>query len=498
MPSEIELKLALAPGDFERVAALPAIAAASAGPPRTTRLVATYYDTPAKDLAQAGITVRVRTGGRKHVQTVKTAGTRMAGMFARGEWEEPLAAPALNHALLRNTGLAPLQDQTMLDALQPLFTTKVTRIIHRLVGEDWEVELALDKGAVIAGESRQPIAEVELELVRGPPACLHHLARAIVEAVPARLLTVSKSDRGHEVAAGLHPQPVKSKPVALNPDMNVADAFQAIAGNCLHQVLANERCLLDNGAPESIHQMRVALRRLRSAIKVFRPVVAGPQLDVARTEIAWLLSHLGPARDSHVFLDEIVAPCAGNPVLDELHHYWSDIAEADHRRAVETVGGRRFTQLMLDLATWVESGDWLTGERPARDQLVRPYSARVLRKCRERLCKTGGKDLSGLPPEQLHRVRILGKQMRYAGEFFAPLYKAPDRFLEKVTALQDMLGSLNDIAVAEARLGTLRHNPDLAWPAGVLNGWHQARRPALLKQAAKIWKRWRKTKTFWG
>lgn len=495
MASEIELKLAIRPEDIRRIALLPAIAAAKSGPARKVRLAATYYDTPDKSLLRAGITVRVRSEGRGHTQTVKTAGTRVAGLFTRGEWEEPLASSVLDTSLLGATGLPPLQDKAVIAALRPLFTTMVNRTIIRLAGPDWEAELALDKGFVAAGETQQDIAEAELELVRGQHSTLYEMARTIAEAVPARLLTVSKSDRGHELASGKSPEPVKSKPVELTATTPAGQAFTAIAGNCLHQVLANERCLLATGDPEAIHQMRVALRRLRSAIKIFRAIVAGPQLETAREEIAWLLSHLGPARDSHVFLSSIPE----DPNTRELREYWTAIAESDHRKALEAIGSQRFTILMLDLGAWAAAGDWVRADCPGRDAPLAPLAAMVLTKCRKRLRKAGGRKLADLTPEDLHRVRILGKQMRYAGEFFAPLTpgKAATRFLTETARLQNLLGEINDIAVAAARLDTLRGNPALAWSAGVLNGWNLACRPALLSNAAKAWKGWRKLRKYW-
>lgn len=502
---EVELKLALAPDGLERLKRTAVVRETRQGRPSTRLLSSTYYDTPAFALAKAGITVRLRDGGATRLQTVKTAGSRVSGLFARREWEDAVDGDGLDHARLRATGLDLLGDERLLATLAPVFSTEVRRTLYVLAGEDWQVELALDHGSVGTGAARHPICEAELELKAGRPAKLYELARALTEAVPARLLALSKSERGYELAAGTPPLPVKARPVRLHPDMPVAEAFQVIARNCLDQVLANERCLLATRDPEAIHQMRVALRRLRSALKVFAPVVEGPQLARAKDEVRWLLAHLGPARDDEVFLVEILDPVVAanpdHPGLASLRALWRDRRDAAFRKAVDAVAGRRFTALLLDLGAWVEAGDWRdAATRPVQGQPVGAFARKVLAKRDKKLMAAGGKRLDRLPPHELHAVRIRGKQLRYAGEFFASLYAkgAAKDFLAPLAELQDVLGTLNDIAVAAPRLAGSAHHDDHAWAAGLVVGWHDSRRPALMDQAGKAWRRLRKLDRFFA
>jgi len=475
------------------------------GASTSQRLSSVYWDTPEMALARAGISIRVRAIGRRRLLTVKTAGSRGAGLIARREWEWPLAGEFPDPALLRATGQAALRPHEILTALVPVFSTELRRTLYRLGGENWEATLALDLGEVGAGAAREPVCEAELELLTGTPRDLFALAGRIAEAVPARLLELAKSDRGYRLAAGTPPLPVKAKATAVTTTLTTGKAFRAIARNCLDQLLANERCLLATRDPEAIHQMRVALRRLRSAIRVFRPVVDGPQLAAARAEIAWLLAHLGPARDDHVFLAEIVEPVvAAHPEtapLAALRAQWLAEHEANMAAALAAVADRRFTTLMLTVAEWVEAGDWQrnpdTQER--LDEPVTPFARRVLSKRDKRLRHAGGDDLSKLSPEDLHAIRILGKQLRYAGEFFAPLFpsKSGGAFLTVLTDLQGVLGQLNDIAVAASRLAGGSHDGARAWAAGLVAGWHAGRRPQLLAEAADEWTRYRKAKRFW-
>lgn len=493
--NEVELKLAVAPQSLARLKRLPALREHRRGRARIKVLRSIYYDTPDHRLAAAGITVRLRHGMGATVQTAKTAGSRASGLFARKEWECAADGDGLNLDQLRATGLKQLDDEVVLGALAPVFATHVRRSILDLAGEDWQVEAAIDVGDVQAGDRTEPICELELELKGGQPRHLFTLARRVAEAVPVRLLALSKSDRGYDLAADRPPAAMKARPVPLDGEHSVAEAFRAIARNCLHQLLANQQALQENGNGEAVHQMRVALRRLRSALKIFRPLVAGPQLAALREEMRWLLAQLGPARDGEVFLSEIIAPVMGDnpdqPALAALHDYWRQEADDALRTARGAVADNRFVLLLLDLGAWVECGGWDDSET-GRLQLA-PFARSVLKRLTRKLRKAGGKHLSRLSPHDLHQVRIRGKQLRYAAEFFAPLNgKAARDALTRLGKLQDVLGEINDIAVALPRLATCHHLGETAWAAGVVAGWHEARRANLLAKAETLWSEWRK------
>lgn len=504
---EVELKLGLAPEDMERLRLRPCFDAHCQGPPKTRRLTSVYFDTPDFALAAAGISLRVRAVDSGHVQTVKTVGTSTSGLFSRDEWETTLesADPAPHHLLA--TGLAPFNDSDLIDRLVPVFTTHIDRTVYRLAGgggEDgiaWEVEAAFDQGEVVAGAQSEAICEVELELHDGSPDRLFALARQVLEAVPARPLVSTKSDRGYRLAAGRINAPVKAKAPPLTPDLTVSEAFQQIGRSCLDHLLINERCLLTTGNGEAVHQMRVALRRLRSAIKVFRPILDGPQLAEVKTDLRWLLAHLGPARDSEVFLTEIIDPVVAlhpnNSGLEVLRSYWQDDHTAKLAIASEAVRSHRFAVLALKLGEWIETGAWLgcPGEAPRRKLAapISPFAMARLGKSVRKLLSVATESLGRLSPEEQHLVRIQCKQVRYAGEFFASLVprKHMKVFLAELAELQDVLGRLNDIAVATPKLTGKHVEGGRAKAAGLVAGWHQSRRAALVSEAEKAWKRWR-------
>jgi triphosphatase len=504
--NETELKLALQPDDMARLRRRPLLQAKRHGKPQTRHLRSVYFDTPDFVLAKSGVCLRIRTSADGRRQTVKTAGTRASGLFTRREWEAPVASSVPDAALLRATGLELFADQEQIERLGPVFATDVRRTVYRLgEGSDdgWEVEVALDSGEISAGPAREAICEVEIELVRGRPECLFALARDLSEAVPVRLMALSKSDRGYQLAAGTPLRPVKTRPVPLEPGMTVAAGFQTIARGCLDHLLANERCLLANGDAEAVHQMRVALRRLRSAMKAFGRVVEGPQLAEARAALAWLLDHLGPARDAEVFLTTIVDPVAadhpGLPAVEALRADWLADKEAKSATALEAVRDRRFTNLLLSLGAWVEAGDWLGRNGPLLEQDLGPFAERLLAKSDKKLRRAGHGGLDHLTADELHRVRILGKQLRYTSEFFAAFTprRATKAFLADLSALQDTLGQINDIAVAQPKLAAAQPDPERAWAAGLVTGWHEARRAPLLIRAKRAWKRWLGHKRPW-
>ncbi|CAA7613796.1 conserved hypothetical protein [Magnetospirillum sp. LM-5] len=496
---EIELKLVVAADDLARVARLRSKLGAPAGPMRSIHQVTTYFDTPERTLAAAGIGLRVRKVGDARIQTVKGAGVAAGGLFHRPEWETAIEGDRPRLDLAAEAGLAALAEPGLEDRLTALFRTDIRRRLCRVGGDDWQAELALDHGRVVAGEHSQPINEIELELIKGSPGHLFAAALQIAQHVPVGLTTLTKSDRGHALAEGRVPGPVKAKAIVLKGKQSVGQAFMTIARSCLHQLLANRPALLDSRDPEAIHQMRVALRRLRSALKVFRSALPAACPEPLVAEMRWLLGVLGPARDGDVFLSEILGPViADHPAersLAQVERHWREARDRDFKAACEAVADPRYTMLLLRLGHWIETLDWSGSE----GERVVAFARRTLNKRLKRLAKAAGRSLLDLSAEQRHQVRILGKQLRYGGDFLASLFAVPSTqvFLSALSELQDHLGELNDIAVAVPRLCAAHQSGRAAWAAGLIAGWHESRRPILLSEAEAAWRRLRKLDPFW-
>lgn len=500
---EVELKLALERHDLNRLRRHAPVMCFRRKRSRSLALASTYFDTPDLTLAQAGITIRLRQDRNTVLQTVKTSGQCRTGLFARGEWEAPIAGTAPSPAHLYSTGLPLLKDPAVIAMLRPIFTTTVTRRIYDLEADDgsWSIEMVLDDGAITTETRAQDICEVELELRRGTPRDLFFLAKLIRPHIPVRLLSLSKSDRGYRLVQGIRSTPAKSKIVPLTTAMSQGEAFQAIARECLSHLHVNELALLDGTPPEAIHQMRVALRRLRSAMRLFKTMIDSPETSRLQGEIRWLLSHLGPARDGEVFLGEILDPVVscypGHAGLQALRAEWAARRDSDVASAVAAVRDPRYGALILDLAAWAEEASWR--ETSFGPSPLAPLAKSWLDKALRRLRRGTGKDLAALPPLALHQVRIHGKRLRYAAEFFSSLYpgKATRNYAAALAQLQDCLGAVNDYAVAMPKLAANHHQGELSWAAGLVCGWHEARRHGMMAEAKSAWSRLRRMDPFW-
>ncbi len=243
------------------------------------RLISTYYDTPYSALKQRGLTLRVRDQGGHFVQTVKEGDLASGDLLSRGEWEDAVAESRPDPDAAQSGSRLP---EGAAADLRPFFVTEVSRTIFTIEPLPGTViEAAVDEGEIraVASDRAEPISEVELELKGGDAAALYDLAAQLLEAAPLRIETRSKSERGYHLVenSGTAPPAVHAQPVILDPDMTVEAALQKIGRSCLAQLLRNAPAVL-SAQPEGVHQMRVAMRRLRSAISSLKKIL--PQEDV--------------------------------------------------------------------------------------------------------------------------------------------------------------------------------------------------------------------------
>jgi inorganic triphosphatase YgiF len=458
-PLEVELKLEIDPADAARVAGAPVLAGLTGEP---QELLSTYFDTPDQDFRRKGYGLRIRRKGGKRIQTVKAEGEGAAGLFVRPEWEYEVQGdrPVLD----ANAGpLAELFPPAVLGALEPLFETRVTRTVFEPVIEGAAIELALDVGEAVAGPRRRQLSEVELELKSGSPRALFDLARQLDEHVPLRLGVRSKSEAGYGLTGEDKPRAAKAEPIALDRAGDARDAFATIAHGCIRQFRLNEGRVMTTGGAGSVHQARVGLRRLRSAFSLFKPLLEGDErAELLKLELKWLAAEMGEVRNLDVLIPRISEGVRGR-------------LEVARERTLEHVrvslASARTRLLMIDLAEWLAIGDWRVDPAdPALAARLAPdFAADVLDRHRRKI-KNRGKHLVKLDDEHRHEVRIEGKKLRYAAEFFGSLYpgkKARRRhkaFLSAIEDLQDALGELNDFVTGPevlAKLGVEEKLPSL-------------------------------------
>ena len=518
-PREIELKLDVPIHSLPRLNRSPLLkgAARSAGKPAS--VVSVYFDTDKLKLRHNGLSLRVRRTGRRLVQTVKQENGAGAALFARNEWEHDIRARQPDFDAARATALAPLLSKKLRENLKPVFETKVRRKVFQIQSGDSEVELSIDKGQVKAGRQSSPLCEVELELKQGEAADLFKLAKTLAGDVPVQLAVKSKADRGYALLTAEKLSAVKAAAVAVAPDADMQSAFQAIAQACLHQLVANQSVMLD-GDPEGLHQMRVALRRLRAAISLFSDMLPDPQSNALKAELKWIMGELGPARELDIFLKRVVKPVADRkgPGIAVLARELRKRREDAFARAQTAVESARLRALVFDTATWIEAGDWTRNPDDLasrfRARPIAPAAAEQLRRRWEAVLKRG-KRLGALDPQRRHKLRIQAKKLRYASEFFAgafPRKKSARRrrnFVATLEQLQDALGDLNDIAVHEELSKRLLEGSatdgrrrggragEKAFAAGRLSGREEARIAAVLNDAERAYAAFAEAKPFW-
>ena len=361
---ERELKLELREDQIDRLRDLRALSSLRIGRPHDELHVNTYFDTADFELHRHQLSLRVSRNSDRLVQTLKTQGRRRAGLFEREEYESEIAGetPALD-ALL---GMVPKQSESarligdagLASRLKPVFATHVRRTVSQLrLPHGEEVELALDRGELLAGHLRAPLHEVEMEIKNGESDRLYGVAIEMLAAVPLRISRLSKGERGYALIGGEEPGAVHAQPLKLGKRDSVGDAFHCIAQNCLAQVFGNERGVVANGpnAAACVHQMRVGLRRLRSALDMFEPNIVCP--DALQHEIKWVAGELGAARDwkvlAHATLPEALSDAPENIHADALRETASERAGENRRRAPKAVDSVRYTRLVIELNHWL-------------------------------------------------------------------------------------------------------------------------------------------------
>jgi inorganic triphosphatase YgiF len=485
-PVETELKLDFAVGDLAAILDSPLLASSSA---KTVQLVSRYFDTDTLAMRKAGYSLRIRDDQTRHVQTLKAESRAAAGLFVRSEWERTA------------TGDRPVADATsgplarlLLEAgeksLGVCFTARVAREIRVLDRDDALIEVAIDHGEIVGtGKNRVPISEIELELVSGRPEALFALARAIDQVRPLRLGVRSKSERGYTAIAADPPAVYKAEPIILDEQANAGEAFQAIAGSCLRQYRLNEDLVLLSGAAEPLHQARVAIRRLRSAFSLFKPLFArDDRAESLRTRLKALADTLGAVRNLDVMIDRIEGEGAKRLQAERTKAM---------RRAKTTLEGAETRGLMLALSEWLACGAWLRdedGDAPRLEPAI-DHARAILDHRRNRL-KRRSRELADLDADPRHQVRIEAKKLRYASEFFSSLFQSPQqrrrhkRFTQALEELQDALGILNDRYTGTALLA------ELGLPADTLPEDGRSEQK-LLKRAAQLRDVLVDTKRFW-
>lgn len=301
------------------------------------------------------------------------------------------------------------------------------------------------------------------------------------------------------------PAAVRAAPVALTRQLSAEQAFRRIADSCRAQIAANHAAVARGNAPEALHQMRVGLRRLRSLLELFAPLLALP--EPLRADLHWLGGELGAARDWDVLAASTLARVAED-LPDDMELVLVRLAaetRANELRAAaaDAVSAERYADLMRNLGSWLHDAAWrghcTEWQRKALARSAPAFADEVLEHSRKRLLKRGRKLRSKGAASRAeasvaarHRVRIAAKRARYAAEFFQSLYpkKRVRPYIDTLARLQDELGWLNDSAVADRLLKKLQHGEArLDGSAAFTRGYLASSKQGSGQKLRKLWRR---------
>ena len=520
---------------------------------RVTRmhLQAFYFDTPDRDLVRAKIALRLRSVGEQWVQTLKMPGENA---LSRIEINHDRPSPDLDLSVYAAEPFAAVLAKHA-QKLAICYETDVQRIFRQTRTDLGVIEIALDTGLLRAGALELPISEIEFELKRGQLAAVFALGKKWQQAHGLILDARSKSERGDRLALlnaelktiseqkqerqeSSRRQAIAqfwaartAENISLHPKIHAQAALAAVSAECLDQIIRNAAVLAEvdtadiyqAGGADHVHQLRVGIRRLRSAWSFFNGIAVLPSEEL-RSEIKLHFAKLGGTRDDDVLKETLlpVLNAAGQPplVLD------------DGQTPTDTENvtlSRPFQSWLLDMLAWTvlpavtvaqeqfaptESIEQVATQiaalaaQPVAAEVTAAISAKVqkpltlkdalvkkLKKWHRRLLQDG-LQFDQLEIEQRHELRKLGKKLRYALQFTESLLPTArlKTYRKQLAAVQDILGEMNDLAVARDRFILLRDAQPSAWFAC---GWITSRLDALTQDACAAFKQLSRTETFW-
>ncbi|GJL90859.1 CHAD domain-containing protein [Hyphococcus sp.] len=503
--TEFELKLTGPPAVIAKLPQSRLFAALAPKGGGWERLVSTYFDTEDRLLAQYGLNLRLREEGAETIQAVKARGGSPA---SRREFESEIESAT---AFPCETGDAQIDKriQSVASQLTPIAKTSVDRWADQIEFARATIELAVDLGQA---ESRDasgrlfaaPLAEVELELISGQKAAVFELAKLIADNAPVRLAIDSKLEFALALPKASAPLSKAPTPVVAAED-TAGDTLAAMLNASAARLASIQPAIVDLRRPEGVHQMRVALRRLRATERLFRKSLPGREINRLAAQAKQIASVLGSARDWDVFLSDALSAAQASDYAPEALKQLKAKAEAARAEAwaaaVEEISGPVFTHFLIDLLGAATLQDWRKGAGKALRQPASRLAAQQL----DRALKKARKIAGDLSPEQglaaLHPLRVALKKLRYPAQLFKGLYANDKRkdYMASLSALQGALGAVNDAVTAQrlADCAAAEGGEALMRGAGFVAGYNAAKAQNGVKEIDAALAAFEKMSPFW-
>jgi inorganic triphosphatase YgiF len=460
--AELEIKFAVSePRLFDVVLADPQVRNLANGKqPLTRSFEALYYDTPDLALKKAGIGYRVRKEGLDWIATFKTDTGSSGGLFSREEWNEKVDGPAAATTPFAGT----FAGERMANAignqqLQLLFTTNFTRTALQLeTTSGATIEMAMDRGTIWGGSGGTPICELELELKSGMTSQLLELAAWVANRWHLQPESRSKYFRGLQLLQSGY---ASEESLFLDrPERRVADnpGVTALVDRCVADLFLIQAVLASDGAsPESIRELRIQCRRLRSVLKFFQPQLKKDDWQFQVDRLRQWGTLLGSVRDIDVlqkswaeFVDRF------SPIMSFSQHWRKVLSERRDFLAEDVIhrlNRSELTQILFELQAWIyreqEGLDAEKSTTKAAEVMVRKGLLQAVKELREDLDSTDGSSSI----KKLHRLRIKIKRLRYVQETLngIPHFRADD-FILSLKRLQSAIGKIHDASQIKSLL----------------------------------------------
>ncbi|WP_157967039.1 CYTH and CHAD domain-containing protein [Elioraea thermophila] len=509
-PAEI-FEFRLDPSAVPALLRHPAIARRREGRARSSSVTLLWHDAADGRLAEAGVLVVLETRGRSRVERLERI---LPGSADRLDPARPL--PVLAEAPSVGPVGPAVLDQAALAGIDPAPLSALAAAVGKRteirLGGPTPLTLTLHAGHLRTLAAERPFARVRLSAPASARAEVATLLRALTETVPLAVPHVSLGEEARALALGLPARPLRRGAPDLAAAETVEEGAIRAIGHLALALAGAGPVAAEGKDPEGVHQSRVAIRRLRSVITVFKAAIACPVMDELKARAGEIARTLGPARDWDVFLTETFPPVReafaerreilglGKAALE---------ARAQAYRAVRALlEGPGFRLFLLDVALalaerpWrnlAEEGEAAEARAALLDGPLGAFAVAALDKRYKRI-RRDGEGFAALDIPALHALRIDAKRLRYAGELFAPLYpeKKVRRFLKSLAALQDALGHLNDGAVAGALLEAVTAKETArARAIGIVEGWVARGAATAREDAAEAWEEFLDREPFW-
>jgi len=469
------------------------------------RLLASYFDTPDAGLTQRGIVVRVRKEGRRWVQTAKCPAL---GPLLRLEHNVNLSftasttdrSPRIDLSLHNGTEVGAaiaqaldLKKEKSMPELVRLYETDVERLTARVGHGTSTVEIALDQGRIVSGSQTLNLCEIEFELKEGSPEDVVALAKKWCADYGLWLSSITKSMKGQRLRSNTLFAPAVSAVLPkFDRKANGKEIFVAALESCLNQILPNASDLA-GGSPDAhqIHQLRVGIRRLRTAMRDLEFLVGTADTAWEEPMVATFRA-LGRHRDATYLVSNLQAlmKADGGPPV----HFESTVSSSlpSPQTVVRSPAFQDALLSLIALAHTCRSDANSTG-------LSHKKAMKVLSSHLGKLHKNavaGGKKFLSLDEDHQHDVRKRMKRLRYLAEFLAPLFPSSQTgvFVSGLKPPQDALGLYNDEIMGLKAYLEQAEKDQAAWFGA---GWLSARRLHNATACQKKLIRFAKIKPFW-